>query len=531
MSNSVCYKVLYDVDINGTNAFKNGDWNHWAPGAHSRAVAATLATSSTIVPASADPEGKHSTAWWLYAAPGDHTGTARSCKTILLDGVLPPTPEPLLMEYKEPVNNPAYFASKYTGEIVVAPFRVGKVLITPSSVPIIEDAGPCYLTRGGSNLSAGPLTPTNIGGWGDGTYTYSTIQYYTCRHGSITKFKSVYDLISKKDLEGYFKYNFPILEDPDFVQGTVASANERDVDILTTIFELPETILSIGKIYKGIRKIINNYIAKRNVSEKEKQRYLLRCASIENNIRIMLTKYSKKMSDATTEVERLKWARSLEYWQRKLKRFNRDKRNALVAFADALASAWLALRYEIMPIIYTCQGIAKTAESRWATYRTTRDKMIDADDAPRLEGFTFKGEYKVIWKCMVKYRYAQQESLSDLRKCFSANAFLTIWELGKLTFVLDWFFSVGNFLSASFGRPSLAIQDGMTLSSKTTLKGTYAHDVSGLSFDIDSEHYKRDVIKLQDFSGIFLRINLNWMRYADAGALLFGELKRHFKLK
>lgn len=200
--------------------------------------------------------------------------------------------------------------------------------------------------------------------------------------------------------------------------------------------------------------------------------------------------------------------------------------------ATALSNLWLRFRYEIMPNIYLAQDLAATAESQWNVFQTERNKFIGSYEAPILDGFSFEGTSQVTWKCMVKYGYSKTaQNLRDLRKAFSTNAFLTIWELGKLTFVLDWFFSVGSYLGAAFGRPSLAVTDGATLSSKWVIDGTYTHLGSGTSFKYKYEGYIRRVVTSQEFEGIFFRINLNWKRYADAGALLFGELKRHFKLR
>ena len=331
-------------------------------------------------------------------------------------------------------------------------------------------------------------------------------------------------------LKSRFKYNFPILEDPDFVQDTIASANERDVDLLTTVFELPETIISIGQTYKAVRSMIQRFISKKNLTDKERGAYLRRCAEARKSIIKKINEFSKLASKGRTPEIRERAEKSLDYWNRRLSELEKSKVQRLTSFADQISSAWLRLRYEILPNLYTCEGLAKTAETQWNQFTTTRDKFEESYEPPIVDGFEFSGTCTVNWKCMIKYGYAQAQNLRDLRKAFSVNAFLTVWELGKLTFVIDWFFSVGNFLSARFGRPTLAVTDGMTLSSKLTIKGTYTHS-SGVSFKVDSEHYQRMVINQRDFSGIFLRIHLDWMRYADAGALLFGELKRHFKLR
>ena len=459
---------------------------------------------------------------------------AENCHSVLLSGSMPPFDLSDNFSASEKVKTPNFRKKVMAGDIVVNPYQRHTTQITYKPIPIIVDKGPCtHYTHAQFNI-----TGRNYFTFNQHNFVvmngrnYSVSQYVGRRHGELTGWKHPLEFVSRGELESKFKILVPMLEDPDFVQGTFADANGRSVDFLTSVFELPETILSIGDVWKNVRKIIQNFIAKRNLNDKERMAYLLRHGRLVDNARINLQKFSKLLSNESNPEKRKKIQRSVDYWTRRLKKLSVEKNKFLLSLATAASNLWLQFRYEIMPNIYLCQDLAETAESQWNIFQTERSKLVLDAETPNLDGFTFAGKSQVTWKCMVKYGYSKtSQNLRDLRKAFSTNAFLTLWELGKLSFVIDWFFSVGNFLGSAFGKPSLAVTDGATLSSKWEIDGNYTHDSSGTSLHVKYTGYIRRVVTSQEFQGIFFRINLNWMRYADAGALLFGELKRHFKLK
>ena len=459
---------------------------------------------------------------------------AENCHSVLISGTIPPFDLSDEFSASEKVKTPNFRQKVMAGDIVVNPYQRHSTQITYKPTPIIVDKGPCTQYRYSLfNITGRNYFPFNAKNFiaMDGR-CYSVSQYVSRRHGELVGWKHPLDFVTRGELESKLKILVPVLEEPDFVQATFADANGRSVDFLTSIFELPETILSMGEVWKGTRRIIQKFIAKRNLTDQERDAYLRRHSRLVDNARINLRKFSEKLSNESDPVKREKIQRSVDYWTRSLKKLGVEKNKFLLSLATAASNLWLQFRYEIMPNLYLCQDLAETAESQWNVFQTERSKLVLDAETPNLDGFTFTGESRVTWKCMVKYGYSKSaQNLRDLRKAFSTNIFLTLWELGKLSFVIDWFFSVGNFLGSAFGKPSLAVTDGATLSSKWEIGGDYKHDDSGTSFNIKYTGYVRRVITSQEFQGIFFRINLNWMRYADAGALLFGELKRHFKLK
>ena len=48
----------------------------------------------------------------------------------------------------------------------------------------------------------------------------------------------------------------------------------------------------------------------------------------------------------------------------------------------------------------------------------------------------------------IKDRYSLSSLLEDLSKVLTFNAVITGWELVKRSFVLDWFFNIGEFLAS-----------------------------------------------------------------------------------
>lgn len=544
MSNNVCYVTFRDVD-NGGGYFPNhsaGFNNEYiyvgaAPGILGELRRRILADSGRVTAA--------------YAHGSD--AMAEACNNeevfaVRLSGTLPTVHPGYLWRTVEKCKTQNFRKKVLSGDIVVNPYQKHTASITfDKPIPIIIDKGKCpnygYPEAWFENTGR-KYFPYNSRNFipRDGKY-YSVFQYVSRRHGELVGYDIPTNYVSEEYLESRLKFLVPVLDDPSFVQDTFADANGRSVDFLTSVFELPETILSIGDVWKSVRKSIQSFITKRNLNDKERKQFLLRHAGIVNNARIKRRQIAKKIavffknkdidSLNTNDSSYLKsMQRSLAYWDRRIKTLEKEKTNVLLRLATALSNLWLRFRYEIMPNIYLAQDLAETAESQWNVFQTERSKFIGSYEAPILDGFSFEGTSQVTWKCMVKYGYSKTaQNLRDLRKAFSTNAFLTLWELGKLTFVLDWFFSVGSYLGSAFGRPSLAVTDGATLSSKWVIDGTYTHLASGTSFRYEYEGYIRRVVTSQEFEGIFFRINLNWMRYADAGALLFGELKRHFKLK
>lgn len=435
-------------------------------------------------------------------------------------------------------SSPGWGTSRYTGAICVTPYYKRTCTFTPAITPLVEDAGPCDLW--GSSLvlcndhgdsSCSTLFngyPKHNGQTVIGGTAYSGYTRPERRHGRLLGWTSPYDSeLNKVSLKRNFTKVPQTLLDTSLVQGCVAKANERSLDVLTTVMELPETILSIGRTFLNVRGSITRWISR------DKQLTARRIdgqTSFDRRRRAIQSQIDEVLADAYRQDKRAR--RGLQVRinraRKRMKKLLKEQRSFQAKIADEASSLWLRLRYEILPIVYTCQDVAESAQALSRVYQTERTRLVEEAYVPTFPGWDFQGERTVTWRCMVKYMYQTDGDLEDVRKAFSANAFLTAWELGTLTFVLDWFFSVGDFLSAKFGKPSLVTDSSVTVSNRVSIKGSYTK-TNGASVAVDYSHYERSVVDPLDFLGIFPLINLNWQRLVDSSALLWGQLTRHFK--
>lgn len=466
--------------------------------------------------------------------------------SIILNGSpQPPVTGWSLDPLKEGRSSPGWGTSKWSGEICLTDYKKRTCSFNCTVAPIITPTGDCTIRKrhilaavsnpdnsySSSLFSGHPRSRWSTGHIVMGGKGYDGYVELRRKHGILEGWTSPYDdNLNVKTLRSHYTWVYQMLDDPSLVQGTVAAANERSLDLLTQVFELPETIISIGRSFLNVRSVIKNWNTRDALLRARKEAGVLGFDTQRSKIRREIDYLTYNLENYSGKHVRGMKSR-LYKARKKLKSLNKQRKNFLQQIGDEMASAWLRLRYEILPNIYACQDLAESAEHLTRLYQTERQRAVLEASVPEFPGWEFKGEREVVWRCMVKYMYDTSGSLADIRKAMSANGFLTAWELGKLTFVLDWFFSVGDFLSARFGKPDLVIQDGVTLTQKCMINGIYTNTTTGAQVSVDYSHYQRQVVDAGDFSGIFPLINLNWQRLVDSSALLWGELRRHFKLK
>lgn len=120
------------------------------------------------------------------------------------------------------------------------------------------------------------------------------------------------------------------------------------------------------------------------------------------------------------------------------------------------ASLWLTYRYGILPIVRDVEAIIQNLQKlRQSVRKTTRDS-VRRNALSGSSGLISYGALRIPWsaevtvECDVRGMSLDQVDWHLLDQLgFSAKSLLTLpWELVRLSFVLDWFVNVGDFLNA-----------------------------------------------------------------------------------
>lgn len=526
---NVCYQVVYPGSVPWGSASRPADCSNLGsdPALGQDMTANILSNAKTFV------NVPHTA---INISPGVPNSVGNSGAGIVLDGTIPPSPPNVtLISDRQTVKSEDFESRKSAGEVVVNDYYTYSGSFEEAFIPSIVDTGPCNI-MGRSTIDA-HNTPfyrsrDKCGGIpfaGRSMWGYNT--FYR-RHGSFAGWRGSYDeQLNPTTLKNSFRDLYVISPDPDLMQRTLADANERSVDLLTALMEAPETILSIGEILLGIKRQIQRMIFRRNAWESSRDRLYTLFVGKERRIRAQIDYFTYMLANYNGKrVAGMR--RKLNAQRRLLRRIQKEKKSAFKALNDQWSNAWLRFRYEIMPNLYLAQDLAESASKLTSVFQSSRNRVTSSFTAPSFSGWVFHGTAIVEHRAFTKYGFkAAGETLMDIRKAFSVNPFLTAWELGTLTFVLDWFFSVGNFLSARFGKPSLATSQGSVVSERYIIDGYYSHIDNGGRVTVSFTKYRRNVVNPSDLLGIFPLIDLNWKRLIDSSALLWSQLSRHFKLK
>jgi len=119
-------------------------------------------------------------------------------------------------------------------------------------------------------------------------------------------------------------------------------------------------------------------------------------------------------------------------------------------------SLWLQYRYGILPIVRDVEALIKNLQNlRKSVRKTTRDQ-VRRQATVGSSGVITYGVLSIPWQCQVTgFASVRGMSLDQVdwnlldQLGFSGKSLLTLpWELVRLSFVLDWFVNVGDFLNA-----------------------------------------------------------------------------------
>lgn len=215
---------------------------------------------------------------------------------------------------------------------------------------------------------------------------------------------------------------------------------------------------------------------------------------------------------------------------------------------NMLSGSWLEWRYGIMPLIYTIQDIIEHVQNqsrfmqgkmlrKGGKVQFERNHLISGGSSPGAYAIYGKVDISVKTKYVSKvfYKYVKPLSWQE-RYGLDSSALPSIaWELATLSFVWDWFFSVGDWLQSL--RTSDARQVlGCVTSQKSTVVATaiptsvkfysVPAKVSGCQLQITYERLDRRINRILPVSPVVNREALSLKRTIDAISLLWQQMPR-----
>lgn len=304
------------------------------------------------------------------------------------------------------------------------------------------------------------------------------------------------------------------------VTDAYADVGMADIELLTELAELKETL---GFIWSPIRKAFG--------FTRRLRRYLQTCTRIDarnkrslarRNDRLRRSRGRKPKKFKPTPYPKFKWGKISVY---------------------DIPSAWLAYRYAIMPIIYTCGDIAEHVsriefpDIGTARAVSTADVDLALSTAPATycgdAGCTIESSQRV-GTAHIKARagvvYKPDWSIGNLLGTRLHRVPATVYELIPLSFVADWFWNAAS------------VYDAFTVSCRALeIKGSWVTTTIDMDFEaifnfasadayttascnnpvgaFTGQYKRRRLTSLSDVRLLF-RTQLNANRIADAFALI-----------
>lgn len=230
-------------------------------------------------------------------------------------------------------------------------------------------------------------------------------------------------------------------------------------------------------------------------------------------------------------------------------RWSGTKKGDAIAAANAAASSWLELRYGLMPLIYTAQDVIDLVNKKALPFDenqilTAKGKYRRKDDEsiPKTWAYyriEYNGNIRVTssYTCYANVHYNLSGALHISQVLGLSPSYLPqlMWELTRLSFVVDWIVTIGPWIESLRMTPQANLL-GNTVGTKVTRKVsgsaratcTYSGQTKSTSVDklghYEYESYDRTVNQDPPLIPLLKLDALSYNRTLDALALIIRPL-------
>lgn len=319
--------------------------------------------------------------------------------------------------------------------------------------------------------------------------------------------------------------------DRSVVQQCLVKANAGTLDLATSLAELPETLVSIKTLFE---RIFDLFIAAKNKELSLTRRNKLR----KDSLNLKVNSINKELQVLLAYVESLKLQKldrdtikAISKTRRKIRRLKRKRNNLAKDIAElaeelttAIAGVWMNYRYNIQTNQYMIEDIVDTFDQYDREYVRYREGYLTTIEPTDLHGYKFTGIFTINKRVFIKRSYDVETLMKQLQNSLKVNLAVTLWELKKLSFVWDWFLTIGDAISAFMYQARFHLLEGACISTQIAIAGDF-RTPAGSGTTINWKSYHRQVIQPTEYIGVYFRPDLNILRQLDSAALLWGQYR------
>ena len=335
------------------------------------------------------------------------------------------------------------------------------------------------------------------------------------------------------------------------IQETAAKANAGDIDVLTTLAELPKTLESVTDGFRLIYKIFKD--AKR-------KEFKLWATVPARERRLAVEAHKKMMAKKLANIPSFKtyqrWNKGRRVSQQEYDNFvfrrkadvvdletfisrSRGKYRARASreVAEAVTGVHLNVQYNIKPAVFTIEDALKAIDSfdkQFRRYGTGLSpeviQLAEFMPAP-VPGAVFTGTATMEKRVLIKRSYTAGNAFEKLKRVASVDILVTGFELWKLwSIISDWFFTIGSALRA-IPWNQVYKQQKACYSYKTVIDGEWTWLLDGVQHraQIQYEGFRREIINPHSSIGIYWNPEIDATRAFSALSFLFNSLNGSLK--